>query len=123
MPIVLLGFDIELYVIVISSIIIGVSSLKMISFGPRPFDFLACNAPIKPLYNLGVEVMENSELDLFELFNKHADDVRIPELTDEMAADLGQNRAIDKKVFKVELSVSESRVLPVQALKPGPMQG
>ena len=39
--------------------------LKIISFGPRPMNFLACNAPIQQLYNLGVEIEENSELDLF----------------------------------------------------------
>ena len=32
----------------------GLSKLKIISFGPRPMNFLACNAPIKQLYNLGV---------------------------------------------------------------------
>ena len=46
----------------------GLSKLKIISFGPRPMNFLACNAPIKQLYNLGVEIEENSELDLFEAF-------------------------------------------------------
>jgi L-fucose isomerase-like protein len=44
---------------------IALDDLKIISFGPRPQDFLACNAPIKQLYNLGVEIEENSELDLF----------------------------------------------------------
>ncbi len=48
----------------IARIVIGVKNLKICTFGPRPYDFLACNAPIKPLYDLGVEVMENSELDL-----------------------------------------------------------
>ncbi len=43
-------------------------------------NFLACNAPIKQLYNLGVEIEENSELDLFEAFNKHEGDERIPAL-------------------------------------------
>ncbi len=47
---------------------LGVRSLKIISFGPRPFDFLTCHAPIQPLYDLGVEIMENSELDLLDLF-------------------------------------------------------
>ena len=42
----------------------GLNNLKIISFGPRPLNFLACNAPIKQLYNLGVEIEENSELDL-----------------------------------------------------------
>ena len=54
--------------------VIGLNSLKIISFGPRPQDFIACNAPIKQLYNLGVEIEENSELDLFESFKKRLDD-------------------------------------------------
>lgn len=49
---------------------LALSQLKIISFGPRPLNFLACNAPIKQLYNLGVEIEENSELDLFEAFNR-----------------------------------------------------
>ncbi len=49
----------------------GLNNLKIISFGPRPLNFLACNAPIKQLYNMNVEIEENSELDLFEAFNKH----------------------------------------------------
>ena len=36
--------------------LIAISKLKIISFGPRPQDFLACNAPIKQLFNLGVEI-------------------------------------------------------------------
>ncbi|MDF2632634.1 MAG: fucose isomerase [Caproiciproducens sp.] len=31
--------------------IIGLNSLKIITFGPRPQDFFACNAPIKALYD------------------------------------------------------------------------
>lgn len=69
--------------------IIGLSNLKIISFGPRPQDFLACNAPIKQLYNLGVEIEENSELDLFEAYNKHAGDERIPAIVKEMEEELG----------------------------------
>ena len=67
----------------------GLSELKIISFGPRPLNFLACNAPIQPLYNLGVEIEENSELDLFEAFNKHAGDARIPAKVKEMEEELG----------------------------------
>ena len=40
--------------------IIGLKGLKIITFGPRPQDFFACNAPIKGLYELGVEIEENS---------------------------------------------------------------
>ncbi len=48
----------------IARAVIALQDLKIISFGPRPYNFLACNAPIKQLYNLGVEIEENSELDL-----------------------------------------------------------
>ena len=73
----------------IARAIIGLSDLKIISFGPRPLNFLACNAPIKQLYNLGVEIEENSELDLFEAFKNHAGDERIPAKVKEMEAELG----------------------------------
>ncbi len=69
--------------------LVGLSSLKIISFGPRPLNFLACNAPIKQLYNLGVEIEENSELDLFEAFKKHEGDKRIPDVVKDMEAELG----------------------------------
>ena len=70
--------------------VMALKDLKIISFGPRPLNFLACNAPIKQLYNLGVEIEENSELDLFEAFNKHAGDPRIPEVVADMEAELGK---------------------------------
>jgi L-fucose isomerase-like protein len=73
----------------IARAILGLKDLKIISFGPRPLNFLACNAPIAQLYNLGVEIEENSELDLFEAFNKHEGDPRIPEIVKEMEAELG----------------------------------
>lgn len=73
----------------IARAIIAVRDLKIISFGPRPQKFLACNAPIKQLYNLGVEIEENSELDLFEAYNKHAGDPRIPDVAKDMAEELG----------------------------------
>ena len=69
--------------------IIGLSNLKIITFGPRPQDFLACNAPIKQLYNLGVEIEENSELDLLEAYNKHAGDARIADVVADMEKELG----------------------------------
>ena len=73
----------------IARALIALADLKIISFGPRPMNFLACNAPIKQLYNLGVEIEENSELDLFESFNKHADDKRIPDVVADMEKELG----------------------------------
>ena len=70
--------------------VIGVRNLKIITFGPRPQDFFACNAPIKGLYELGVEIEENSELDLFESFNAHAGDERISAVVADMEAELGK---------------------------------
>ena len=72
--------------------LLGLRELKIITFGPRPEDFLACNGPIKPLYDLGVEIEENSELDLLVAFNKHKDDPRIPAVMEEMRAEVGENR-------------------------------
>lgn len=69
--------------------LVGMAGLKIISFGPRPLNFLACNAPIEPLYRLGVEVEENSELDLLEAFQKHEGDPRILAVAEEMKAELG----------------------------------
>ena len=74
----------------IARAIIGLHDLKIISFGPRPLNFLACNAPIKQLYNLGVEIEENSELDLFEAYNKHANDPRIKDVVADMEKELGE---------------------------------
>ena len=74
----------------IARTVIGLSDLKIISFGPRPLNFLACNAPIKQLYNLGVEIEENSELDLFEAFNKHEGDPRISDVVADMEKELGE---------------------------------
>ena len=74
----------------IARALVALPKLKIISFGPRPLNFLACNAPIKQLYNLGVEIEENSELDLFEAFQKHANDPRINEVVADMAKELGE---------------------------------
>ncbi|MFV0464569.1 MAG: L-fucose/L-arabinose isomerase family protein [Lachnospiraceae bacterium] len=73
----------------IARAISGINDLKIISFGPRPLNFLACNAPIKQLYNLGVEIEENSELDLYASFNDHAGDERIPAVVADMEKELG----------------------------------
>jgi L-fucose isomerase-like protein len=69
--------------------LIGLSSLKVITFGPRPQDFFACNAPIKGLYDLGIEIQENSELDLLVAYRSHENDPRIPEVAEDMARELG----------------------------------
>ena len=73
----------------IARAIIGISKLKIITFGPRPQDFFACNAPIKGLYDLGVEIEENSELDLLVSYEEHEGDERIESVVKDMARELG----------------------------------
>lgn len=73
----------------VAKTVLGLRNLKVITFGPRPQDFLACNAPIKRLYDLGVEIQENSELDLYASYNEHKDDPRIPEVIASMEKELG----------------------------------
>ena len=70
--------------------ILGLRDLKIITFGPRPQDFFACNAPIKGLYELGVEVEENSELDLLVAYKAHAGDPRIDSVCKDMASEMGE---------------------------------
>ena len=94
----------------IARAVYALQNLKIISFGPRPMNFLACNAPIKQLYNLGVEIEENSELDLFESFNNHAGDKRIPEVAADMAAELGAGNKkpeILNKLAQYELTLKD----------------
>ncbi|NIA06083.1 MAG: fucose isomerase [Actinobacteria bacterium] len=74
----------------VSRIVLGISGLKIISFGPRPHDFYACNAPIGPLYDLGIEVMENSELDLLQMYQRlDCEDPEVKRIELEMKNELG----------------------------------
>lgn len=88
--------------------ILALKNLKIISFGPRPQDFLACNAPIKCLHDLGVEIEENSELDLFASFNAHAGDERIDIIVKDMEKELGAGNKkpeILEKLAQYELTL------------------
>ncbi len=92
----------------IARVVIGLSKFKIFSFGPRPFDFVACNAPIKALYDLGVEIQENSELDLFASFNEHANDPRIADVIKDMENELGKGNkhaGILSKLAQYELTL------------------
>ncbi len=92
----------------IARVIVGLKNFKIFSFGPRPFDFVACNAPIKPLYDLGVEIQENSELDLFESFNAHKGDSRISDIIKEMEEELGtgnRHPGVLEKLAQYELTL------------------
>ena len=74
----------------IARAIIGVKNLKIITFGPRPYDFLACNAPIAPLFKMNINVQENSELDLLAAYRAHDNDPRIPAVIADMEKELGE---------------------------------
>ena len=74
----------------IARIVSGLKGLKIFSFGPRPYDFLTCHAPIKPLFDMGVEIMENSELDMYDIFLSKKGDPRIPAVAADMAKELGK---------------------------------
>jgi len=74
----------------VARVALGVAGLKIISFGPRPQDFFTCHAPLKPLFDLGVEVMENSELDLLALYRKAGEQKeRIAATAKDMKKELG----------------------------------
>ena len=87
----------------IARVVIGVKNLKVIGFGPRPWDFLACNAPIQPMYDLGIEVQENSELDLYKAFNeitsKAGKQAEIEAVAKDMEAELGKGNNSKFAVF------------------------
>ena len=94
----------------IARAIVGLQNLKIISFGPRPNNFLACNAPIRALYDLDVEIEENSELDLLEAYQKHANDPRIDDVVKDMAAELGHGNKIPQvlpKLAQYELTLTD----------------
>jgi L-fucose isomerase-like protein len=74
----------------VARIFSGLKRLKIFSFGPRPYDFLTCHAPIKPLFDMGVEIMENSELDMYDIFLSKKGDPRIPAVALDMAKELGK---------------------------------
>jgi L-fucose isomerase-like protein len=74
----------------VSRVFLGLKQLKIFSFGPRPYDFLTCHAPIKPLFDIGVEIMENSELDLYDAYLSKKGDSRVKPIASDMAKELGK---------------------------------
>jgi L-fucose isomerase-like protein len=104
--------DLILEFLPVARIITSLKSLKIFSFGPRPQDFLACNAPIKPLYDLGVEIMENSELDLYDIFLKAKGDPAIKTVAEDMTKELGAGNAYPdllEKLAQFEVALTKFR--------------
>jgi L-fucose isomerase-like protein len=93
----------------VARILLGLRNLKIFSFGPRPSDFLACNAPIAPLYDLGVEIMENSELDLLDLYKSSENHPSIGAVVSDMQRELGEGNAYPdllKKLAQFEIGLT-----------------
>jgi len=86
---------------VISRIVVGVRNLKIFSFGPRPHDFITCNAPIQPIYDLGAEIMENSELDLYDIVQAEKDNPDVKTIAKEMAQELGKGNTYPNLLDKL----------------------
>jgi L-fucose isomerase-like protein len=70
-------------------VFLSLKKLKIFGFGPRPQDFLTCNAPIQPLFDLGVEIMENSELDLLDIVKSREGAPEIKSIAADMRRELG----------------------------------
>jgi len=85
----------------VARILIALKKLKIFSFGPRPFDFVTCNAPIKPLYDLGVEIMENSELDLYDIYNSAKGNPNIKKAALDMSKELGAGNTYPELLNKL----------------------
>ncbi len=82
-------------------VVAALKKLKIFSFGPRPQDFLACNAPIKPLYDLGIEIMENSELDLYNIYLEAEGAPEIADVAKDMAEELGVGNTYPDLLLKL----------------------
>ena len=85
----------------VARVVNGVRNLKIISFGPRPHDFVTCHAPIQPLYDIGAEIMENSELDLLDIVLAEKDNPRVTEIAKEMAGELGKGNTYPDMINKL----------------------
>ena len=85
----------------IARTILGLKNLKVITFGPRPQDFFACNAPIKGLYELGIEIEENSELDLLVSYRAHENDPRIPAIAQEIKDEMGEGKYYEDMLVRL----------------------
>jgi len=94
----------------VARIVNGVRNLKIFVFGPRPFDFLTCHAPIQPLYDIGVEIMENSELDLYDIVQAEKENPEIKAIAADMAKELGKGNTYPELTLKLaqyELSLEK----------------
>lgn len=79
----------------IARTLMALKELKLISFGPRPSSYLAASAPNHLLYDIGIEVSEYSELELFDSYKKHKGDKRIEKVVADMEQELREIKTPD----------------------------
>lgn len=95
----------------IARAVIAIKRLKIISFSPRPSSYLASYAPYHLLIDMGVEVSDFSELELYNSYNKHEGDRRIEKIIDEMKNEVEiDNDAILNKLHdfaQYELTITD----------------
>lgn len=94
----------------VARVVIGVRHLKIFSFGPRPYDFLTCHAPIQPLFDLGIEIVENSELDLLDIVQAEKDNPEVKQIARAMADELGRGNTypdLIEKLAQYELALAK----------------
>lgn len=87
----------------------GIRNLKLIQFGPRPSSYLAASAPNHLLYDIGIEVSEYSEMEMFDSYKRHEGDKRIEKTVENMEAELGENKFPEMlpKFAQYELTVDD----------------
>ncbi|MFC1543732.1 L-fucose/L-arabinose isomerase family protein [Gemmatimonadota bacterium] len=85
----------------VARILLGLKHLKIFVFGPRPWDFYTCHAPIKPLFDLGVEIMENSELDMLDVYRAAEGHPDIEAVAAEMAGELAEGNTYPDMLLKL----------------------
>jgi hypothetical protein len=91
-------------------------SVAFFSFGPRPHDFLTCDAPIQPLFDLGIEIMENSELNLYDLVQNETGNRKSMRIADEITAELGKGNTypdLVEKRARYESALEKRRLVPL----------
>lgn len=95
--------------IAIARTLLAVKDLKLITIGPRPSSYLAASAPNYLLYDIGVEVSEYSELELFDSFKKHEGDKRVEKTVADMEQEIGFNKTSDilPTLAQYELTVED----------------
>lgn len=93
----------------IARTLLAIRDLKVISFGPRPSSYLASKSPDHLLYDIGIEIGEYSELELFDSYQKHEGDRRIERVVAEMEQELDEVRTPDilPSLAQYELTVGD----------------